>query len=108
MVEKKILVDHGGIVDGDWDLNYLLERPLATAAVAQDEVVFNILWSMPKQLSSPFHDDTPKRDSSLAGCSRAGATYSDGVGMSIAKACYREVTEAFCQRNGIGLIIRSH
>jgi hypothetical protein len=96
LVENRIFVVHGGIGDGDWDLTHLedMERPLNPAQLFQDLVVYNCLWSDPI--------DEERRDS-------FGVHKSPRDGhANMIKSFGADVTERFCARNRLGMIIRSH
>jgi hypothetical protein len=96
LLGESILVLHGGIGDGQWDLSYLddLERPINHEAMARDKVVYNILWS------DPIDEDTKGsfgvHDSPRDGHARLVISFG------------ADVTREFCARNGLGMIIRSH
>mmetsp|Transcript_13650 Transcript_13650/g.36718 ORF Transcript_13650/g.36718 Transcript_13650/m.36718 type:complete len:506 (-) Transcript_13650:222-1739(-) len=96
LVGRRILVLHGGIGDGKWDVDKLrwVKRPLDSTDLhsAGHKWIWNILWS------DPIEDDC------------AGATF--GVhSSSRSRSAVRfgwNVTSAFCARNGLDLIVRSH
>lgn len=96
VLDGSILVVHGGIGNGDWDLNYLrrVERPLNHDALAEDPVLYNVLWSDPipeDKLDSCGVHDSPRDN-------HAHLIHTFGS----------DVTEAFCKRNGLALVVRSH
>lgn len=113
VLEERVLVVHGGIGRGDWDLNHLrtIQRPLTSEFLAQEQNrwLLNILWS------DPIADDAHEESD---GMSRAISDHSEcppeicGV-----HASWRNdysvrfgwnVTQSFCARNGLGLVVRSH
>jgi len=100
-VGGRVLVLHGGIGKGDWSLDALrnVERPLSANDLpsALGGVVYNILWSDPL---SPNR----KRPEETFGVHRSHRTKNS----TVMKKFGRDITERFCEREGLGLIIRSH
>jgi len=97
VVAERILVLHGGIGDGKWSLSELrkVARPLSHEALQApaNKWLWNILWS------DPIEDDQ-------AGASVFGVHNSPRS--KIAVKFGWNVTQAFCARNGLDLIVRSH
>jgi len=98
---QKILVLHGGLGGGDWTLDELrqVQRPLNTndLATALGGAVYNVLWS------DPLAPDrrNPVQTYGVHPSHRAKHS-------SVMKGFGRDVTERFCAREQLGLIIRSH
>jgi len=96
LIDDRILVLHGGIGDGKWSVADVdsVQRPLTHDALTYPENtwIWNILWS------DPIEED------------KHGLTF--GVHSSPrSKVAVRfgwNVTQAFCAKNGLDLIIRSH
>jgi hypothetical protein len=90
------LVVHGGIGDGRWELSYLdeIERPINDEDLSNDKIAYNIMWSDPidedKKDCFGVHDSPRDQHRNLM--VRFGV----------------DVSQFFCERNGIGMIIRSH
>jgi len=128
-IEKRMLVVHGGIGNGDWDLSCLasIQRPLTSTDLEQDRLLFDILWSQPSKDESTERDVLSRVDSArclqpidtgtfskqISTSSEGSADSSPMIGRT--KSGSREVTmfsadvtEKFCKRNNIGLIVRSH
>lgn len=99
LIEDKIFVVHGGIGEGKWSLDDLrkVRRPLTHAALQQDDNqwLWNLLWS------DPIEDDERKSSSQIFG------VHSSNRGKLAVKFGWN-VTQAFCARNGLDLVIRSH
>merc|ERR1712232_543873 len=96
VVAGRILILHGGIGDGNWELNHLdnVQRPLTTHSLPADRIVYNMLWSDPipeTQLDSFGVHGSPRDNHAHLIC-RFG----------------RDVTKQFLERNGLDMIIRSH
>jgi len=96
LVSDRILVLHGGIGDGEWDLSYLVatKRPLNHDMLADDEILYNVLWSDPipeDEADSYGVHDSPR----------------DNHG-HLVKAFGADVTAAFCERNKLEMVVRSH
>jgi len=91
-----ILVVHGGIGNGEWDISHLdaVHRPINTESMAADHIVYNVLWSDPidedKRGSFGVHDSP--RDGHKNIIHRFGA----------------DITAAFLKRNKLGMVVRSH
>ena len=87
---------HGGIGAGDWNLEDLvdLERPLDEDELWQDNLLLNLMWS------DPFHRPGAR-------CSGVHTSSRDqGTGQILEWGA--DVTDQFCERNGIAMIVRSH
>lgn len=97
LVGGKALVLHGGIGDGNWFLNDMkaVTRPLDHSKLQepQHRWLWNILWS------DPIEDDQ-------VGTSVFGVHNSPRS--KIAVKFGWNVTQAFCAKNGLDLVIRSH
>jgi len=108
LVEGRILVCHGGIGKGDWDLNNLrsLHRPITSSTLSRADMkwLLNILWS------DPIEDDDNLVDDDNGGkvVFRTTAGVHDSPRKDKAVQFGWDVTKTFCARNGLGLIIRSH
>jgi len=101
-VESKVLVVHGGIGDGKWDLPYIQEkarRPLNYRKLWTDSVLFNLLWS------DPVPEDQDGEDPSIPNATFG--VHSSPRGSEI-KKFGSDVTRQFCDRNKIQIIVRSH
>eukprot|EP00746_Dinoflagellata_sp_MGD_P131448 gnl/MRDRNA2_/MRDRNA2_65231_c0_seq1.p1 gnl/MRDRNA2_/MRDRNA2_65231_c0~~gnl/MRDRNA2_/MRDRNA2_65231_c0_seq1.p1 ORF type:complete len:421 (-),score=79.92 gnl/MRDRNA2_/MRDRNA2_65231_c0_seq1:343-1605(-) len=96
LVGDTILVVHGGIGNGDWDLSYLesVQRPLNNDQCAADNVVYNVLWSdpLPEVSEESFGAHSSPRDG------HSNLVHDFG----------KDITQKFCSRNGISMIVRSH
>jgi len=96
VLENNILVVHGGIGRGKWNLSDCkgVRRPLTPEELAkpENEWIYDILWS------DPIEEDAE------------GGVF--GVHQSprgkLASQFAWDVTKTFCARNGLSLIIRSH
>lgn len=105
LIEKRILVVHGGVGDGTWDLDDLrcVPRPLDSQKLNSPEMLWlwNILWS------DPVEDDT---DQEVLPAEQSSGVF--GVHQSPRSASALQfawnVTQTFCARNGIELLVRSH
>mmetsp|Transcript_63469 Transcript_63469/g.137421 ORF Transcript_63469/g.137421 Transcript_63469/m.137421 type:complete len:515 (-) Transcript_63469:154-1698(-) len=96
LLEGHVLILHGGIGAGDWDLDYLrsVPRPLTHSMLEEDPVLWNILWS------DPIPDEAEEAcgvHSSPRDCHANG----------IATWC-KDVTQDFCRRNDLDVVVRSH
>lgn len=94
VVNKRILVVHGGLGDGSWQLDHLtaITRPIQD--IENQPWLNNILWS------DPIEDDA-QRDAGVFGVHpspRGGNASQFGW----------NITKTFCARNGLSLIVRSH
>jgi len=103
-IDRRILVLHGGLGDGNWTLDDVrhVKRPLGSDDLVSvlDGVVYNILWSDPLQ-----HTDSQRTTPQLA----FGAHKSHrSKHTDVMKVFGRDVTERFCRREKLALIIRSH
>jgi diadenosine tetraphosphatase ApaH/serine/threonine PP2A family protein phosphatase len=100
LVAKRVLVVHGGIGDGRWDLNHLraVRRPIKPHDPSM-QWVMNILWS------DPIEDDADGDETAQA---TFGVHQSPRLSESKATLFGWDVTKTFCARNGLGLIVRSH
>lgn len=98
LIENKILVAHGGIGDGAWTLAQLrnVVRPLRHDDFLQagNQFIWNLLWS------DPIEDDE-------ASVRKVFGVHSSPRGKTAVTFGWN-VTQAFCSRNGIDLVIRSH
>jgi len=96
LIERRVLVLHGGIGAGDWSLEQLgrVDRPLNHEALAKDAMLWNILWSdpIPDEAENSFGVHASPRDNHR----------------NLMKTFGRDVTEAFCEENGLDMVIRSH
>lgn len=101
IIAGRILVLHGGLGDGNWTLDMLrsVERPLLSAnlVTALDGVVYNVLWSDPLQADP----NCPVETFGVHVSSRAKHS-------AVMKVFGRDVTERFCIREKLELVIRSH
>lgn len=99
LVEEKILVVHGGIGDGKWSIDSLrkVKRPLSHADLQEEhnQWLWNLLWS------DPIEDDESSASSHVFG------VHSSPRGKLAVKFGWN-VTQAFCARNGLDLVVRSH
>jgi len=99
VIEDKILVVHGGIGDGNWSTDALrrVRRPLKHSDLQQDhnQWLWNLLWS------DPIEDDEKASKRKVFG------VHSSPRGKLAVKFGWN-VTQAFCARNGLDLVIRSH
>jgi len=93
LVGGKVLVLHGGLGDGSWGLRDLenVKRPLESTS---DPFLMNVLWSDPSD-----------SDSMMARGVHANQERGEGAGIH---QFGPDVTMAFCKREGINLVIRSH
>merc|ERR1719181_1467437 len=98
LLDRSILVVHGGIGTGEWDLEYLLQqkRPLEHKRLHEDPRLYNILWSDPIPDNSELGNTFGVHDSPPDNCSSLRARFGP------------DVTESFCRRNHLEMIIRSH
>jgi len=96
LVDNSLLVLHGGIGDGEWDLQELADaqRPLNDDNIVQNLHLYNIVWSdpIPETVESSFGVHDSPRDGHQHMVVDFG----------------RDVTERFCERNNIEMVIRSH
>jgi len=100
-IADQILVLHGGLGGGEWTLNQLrsVERPLHSndLAGALGGAVYNVLWSDPL---APDQKD-PLKTYGVHPSHRSKHS-------SVMKGFGRDITERFCAREQLGMIIRSH
>jgi len=98
LIEKKVLVVHGGIGDGAWRLHDIrdIHRPLCgdELAAPHNYWINNILWSDPIE----DDDDHQRGNFGVHESPRGGKATQFGW----------DVTKTFCAKNGLSLIIRSH
>lgn len=96
LVGENILVVHGGIGDGNWELSHFdeVERPIDHEALGRDKIIYNILWSDP--VDEDQRDSFGVHDSPRDGHRRIVMNFG------------ADVTQAFCEHNDLGMIIRSH
>merc|ERR1712008_123774 len=82
---------HGGIGDGNWGLPDLeqVQRPMKDDS---DDIVRNVLWSDPSDSDSAMRKGVHENDE------RGGGVVEFGP----------DITRAFCEREGISVVIRSH
>jgi diadenosine tetraphosphatase ApaH/serine/threonine PP2A family protein phosphatase len=103
LVQQRILCVHGGIGDGNWSLQHLenlpgpVARPMDHDKIAKDKVVYNVLWS------DPIPDDGDTR-SDIFGVHDSPRDNHANMIVTFGK----DVTEWFCRRNRLDMIIRSH
>jgi len=99
LIEEKILVVHGGIGHGNWAIDDLrkVKRPLKHSDLQQEknQWLWNLLWS------DPIEDDE------RASTHKVFGVHSSPRGKLAVKFGWN-VTQAFCARNGLDLVIRSH
>lgn len=98
VIEKRVLVVHGGIGDGLWTLDRLksVKRPITADSLSKDENTWlhQILWSDPiedSKTASPDVFGVHESPRSRKACEFAW-----------------DVTKKFCARNGLSLVVRSH
>eukprot|EP00931_Biecheleriopsis_adriatica_P116507 TRINITY_DN92144_c0_g1_i1.p1 TRINITY_DN92144_c0_g1~~TRINITY_DN92144_c0_g1_i1.p1 ORF type:complete len:615 (-),score=98.26 TRINITY_DN92144_c0_g1_i1:156-2000(-) len=100
LIDNRILVVHGGIGDGKWNVSDVMAipKPLPSDDIYQveNQWIFNILWS------DPIEDDAICRTTTgLFGVhSSPRSTLAVQFGWN--------VTKMFCARNGLAFVIRSH
>lgn len=98
-ISGKVLVVHGGIGDGEWDLEDIEEtsNPLNSSNLSHERNnhAQNLMWS------DPIPEDNP--DGVVKGVHNSPRS-DDGV----IKTFGQDVTERFLDRNDLELIIRSH
>jgi len=101
LVAQRILVVHGGIGNGGWDLNELraVQRPIGEKELNNPLLswILNILWS------DPIEDD---EDDETGNAGIFGVHESPRIGAALLFGW--NVTKTFCARNGLQLIVRSH
>eukprot|EP00927_Polykrikos_kofoidii_P034374 TRINITY_DN29178_c0_g1_i1.p1 TRINITY_DN29178_c0_g1~~TRINITY_DN29178_c0_g1_i1.p1 ORF type:complete len:585 (+),score=110.34 TRINITY_DN29178_c0_g1_i1:142-1755(+) len=98
LVDGRVLCVHGGIGEGKWDLEHLarVRRPLDHDALSKDRMVYNVLWSDPLADDANAPELFGVHDSPRDGHHHMISTFG------------RDVTEAFCTRNRLVAIVRSH
>lgn len=98
VLDRSVLVVHGGIGSGAWDLEYLrkLRRPLEHKRLHEDPALYNVLWSDPMPDTSELGNSFGCHDSPRDHCSGLVVTFGP------------DVTESFCRRNNLEMIVRSH
>mmetsp|Transcript_55778 Transcript_55778/g.98896 ORF Transcript_55778/g.98896 Transcript_55778/m.98896 type:complete len:691 (+) Transcript_55778:76-2148(+) len=91
LVGGVVLVLHGGIGDGNWGLTDLVQvkRPMQ---IESDDVVRNVLWSDPSDSDSAMRKGVHENHERGSGIVEFGP----------------DVTRAFCKREGLSVVIRSH
>jgi len=96
LIDDQVLVLHGGIGAGNWSLDYLRSviRPLSHDDLAMNPVLWNILWSDP--IPDEAQDHFGVHDSPRDNHQHLMLTFG------------KDVTQFFCQRNGLEMIVRSH
>jgi len=99
LVNKRILVVHGGIGDGRWTLDHIRNQrpPIDHDGLVRDPVLFNVLWSDPIP-------DNPSMELDTCGVHASPRDGHQNLIVTFAK----DVTDLFCARNGIALVVRSH
>lgn len=92
IVSRRILVVHGGIGNGRWDVNDL--RAVRRPVRLDHGWLFNILWS------DPIDDEDPMNNglSGVHPSPRTGTAVQFGW----------NVTKMFCAKNNLSLVVRSH
>jgi len=96
VVGHRILIVHGGIGNGTWSLDELedTERPLNINELSQNHMLYNVLWS------DPIDEDHQNS---------FGVHKSPRDGYTNTMQCFgQDITEVFCDRNDLAMIIRSH
>mmetsp|Transcript_89215 Transcript_89215/g.186451 ORF Transcript_89215/g.186451 Transcript_89215/m.186451 type:complete len:508 (-) Transcript_89215:237-1760(-) len=97
-IDDKILVVHGGIGDGQWNIHELqkVRRPIRHPDLSRDQNqwLWNLLWS------DPIEDDED-------GPSNVFGVHASPRGKLSVKFGWN-ITQAFCARNGLDLVVRSH
>jgi len=95
LIADRVLVVHGGIGEGYWQLGDIrkIKRPLLDHQLAE-QWIFNLLWS------DPIEDDDENVEDvfGVHASPRGDKTATFGW----------NVTKMFCARNGLSLIVRSH
>lgn len=98
LIDKRVLVVHGGLGKGKWKLKDFetVQRPLSHQDLQKpaNNWLWNILWS------DPIEDDDGKNVFGLHSSGRKCSTLTLRFGW--------DVTQAFCAMNGLDLVIRSH
>jgi len=101
LIGRRVLCVHGGIGDGKWSLQDLLQvrRPLNEERLNADENrwIYGLLWS------DPIEDSKNGKDGSHG----VFGVHPSPRGKLATKFGWN-VTKTFCARNGLSLIIRSH
>lgn len=94
VISDRVLVVHGGLGDGAWSLDEVrsIRRPLRGNDLLEPWIA-NMLWS------DPIEDDAHSSDI-------FGVHESPRGGQSTRFGW--NVTQTFCARNGLGLVVRSH
>jgi len=96
LVGEKILVLHGGIGDGKWNLSHFesVQRPLNNDQCSEDNILYNVLWSdpLPEQSEESFGAHSSPRDG------HANMVHDFG----------KDITQKFCGQNGLLAVVRSH
>lgn len=98
LIGGKVLAVHGGIGDGKWSINDLREvrRPLSHHDLVEpfNQWLWNILWS------DPIEDDSDN--------ARAVFGVHNSPRSKAAVKFGWNVTQAFCAKNALDLVVRSH
>lgn len=97
LVSNRVLVLHGGIGNGQWTLDDLrrIRRPIGGEEIERHRFLYNILWS------DPIAED----------CSRESSVFGVHPSLRRGTGALRfgwNVTQEFCVRNGLDLVVRSH
>mmetsp|Transcript_36830 Transcript_36830/g.84861 ORF Transcript_36830/g.84861 Transcript_36830/m.84861 type:complete len:414 (+) Transcript_36830:116-1357(+) len=95
VVAERVFVVHGGIGDGAWDISSIehVPRPLSTAALEGNTILYNMLWSDPvaEEIENGYGVHRSARDN-----------------RDLIKTFGQDVSERFLMRNHLDMIIRSH
>eukprot|EP00927_Polykrikos_kofoidii_P038010 TRINITY_DN32253_c0_g2_i1.p1 TRINITY_DN32253_c0_g2~~TRINITY_DN32253_c0_g2_i1.p1 ORF type:complete len:526 (-),score=95.16 TRINITY_DN32253_c0_g2_i1:257-1744(-) len=96
LIGGRVIAVHGGIGDGKWTVDQLrdVKRPLShdDLALPSNQWIWNILWS------DPIEEDARRLTFGVHTSPRSKTAFNFGW----------NVTSAFCTRNGLDLVIRSH
>jgi len=96
VISDRIFVVHGGVGEGNWSLEDLdaVERPCCAETITANPMLYNVLWSDPveDEERNAFGVHSSPRDNHA----------------NMVKSFGKDVTEAFCERNDLAMIIRSH
>ena len=93
LVDRAVFVLHGGIGDGSWTIDQLRQVPRPLKAETNG-MVENALWSDPVEsdAQAKWGVHSNARDGGAGGIKTFGA----------------DVTQRFCQRNNVQMVVRSH
>lgn len=97
VISDQVLVVHGGIGDGKWDIDDLraIPKPIKGDVIISNPIICNVLWS------DPIEDDDTLQEGTF------GVHASPRTGINSVRFGW-DVTKTFCARNGISLVVRSH